>query len=181
MLQRRLAEGIAVANSLLTLSCVQHHGHPAFLDHVDDMGMALHELATNAAGAINNFLTAKTPWFDYERSPQSLPDRLTRVKNPAATVHFLIMAFEGEFAGSDHPHVEQWHRGPQSAPDRAVVHMQINAARGPVEWTGESNYGFLDGHVETAQFSGVYQDETWNRFDPLHSSGWASRRIMGGG
>ena len=130
---------------------------------------------------INNFLTTKTPWFDYERPRQSLPDRLTRVDSPAATVHFLMMAFEGPFAGSDHTHVEQWHGGPQSAPERAAVHVQINAVRGRIDGTGEANYGFLDGHVETAEFSEVYQDEAWNRFDPLHSRTWAARTVHGGG
>lgn len=94
-------------------------------------------------------------------------DHLDRVGNPAGTVHFLIMAYTGPYAGADHPHVENW-IGHPSPPAVAQGQVQINAADGePDSWQAESNYGFLDGHAETRAFQDVFTDGDNNSFDPL--------------
>lgn len=103
--------------------------------------------------------------------PAKAADRLSRVPDPAATVDFLIMAFEGEFAGSDHVHVEEWWDaglGPNLPPVQAAKHVQTNAHGGQAKsWTARSNYGFLDGHSENASFAEVYRNpDYFNRFDP---------------
>jgi prepilin-type N-terminal cleavage/methylation domain-containing protein/prepilin-type processing-associated H-X9-DG protein len=94
-------------------------------------------------------------------------DHLERVGNQAATVHFLIMAFTGPYAGADHPHVVNWIGNP-SPPTVASDHVQIHAAGGePETWEARSNYGFLDGHAETRSFEDVFTDKDTNSFDPL--------------
>jgi prepilin-type N-terminal cleavage/methylation domain-containing protein len=94
-------------------------------------------------------------------------DRLDRVPHPLVTVHFVIMAFTGSYAGADHPHVENW-IGHPSPPTVAGTQVQINAADGePDSWEAESNYGFLDGHADTRAFKEVFTDAQRNSFDPL--------------
>lgn len=108
---------------------------------------------------VNNFLSVHTtPWGGpYER--------VDHVPAPAATVHFLIMAFEGSFAGSDHPHVENW--GGANPPAVAASQVQINAHGGPAgSADGRSAWGYLDGHAATQRFGDVFTDFTRNRFDP---------------
>ncbi|MBB6429887.1 hypothetical protein HNQ40_001693 [Algisphaera agarilytica] len=94
--------------------------------------------------------------------------RLIQVPNPSANVHFLIMAYEGAYAGADHPHVESWgFFGAAGAPQLAAQQVQIDAHGGPpAAAESKSNWGFLDGHAVTAEFSEVYFDATENNFDP---------------
>ncbi len=94
--------------------------------------------------------------------------RLNRVKRPSSTIHFLIMAFEGDYAGADHPHVEGWVEHPHP-PTKAATQVQINAhGRSPRDktWEARSNWGFLDGHAETLEFRDVLTDIEFNNFDP---------------
>jgi prepilin-type N-terminal cleavage/methylation domain-containing protein/prepilin-type processing-associated H-X9-DG protein len=106
---------------------------------------------------INNFL-------DADIVPYGGPYHLNNVSRPAATVHFLIMAFEGPYAAADHPHVEMW---AINAPAAAASQVQTNAHGGPPSsWESRGNWGFLDGHAETLKFSEVFTDLTRNRFDP---------------
>jgi prepilin-type N-terminal cleavage/methylation domain-containing protein len=116
---------------------------------------------------VNNFLSVQTvPWDGpYEKVDQ--------VPRPSSTVHALIMAFgdgkppddDGdEFAGADHPHVENWGG---NVPLSASRHVQINAHGGPPKsYQSISNWGFLDGHAATAEFGEVFVDFTDNHFDP---------------
>jgi len=107
---------------------------------------------------VNNFLSTQTaPWGGPYK-------KLEHVPQPAATVHVLMMAFEGEFAGSDHPHVENW---VSNIPVQAARHVQIHAHGGPPRsYDSVSNWGFLDGHAATLTFREVFVDFTDNHFDP---------------
>ena len=110
---------------------------------------------------INNYLTEVAPTKPYRK--------LSQVPRPSATVHFLIMAFEGPFAGADHPHVESWMvpGKPESPPVLASKQIQTNAHGGREEsWEARSNYGFLDGHADTLRFRDVYVNPKANNFDP---------------
>lgn len=110
---------------------------------------------------INNYLSAVAPEKRYRK--------LSDVPRPSGTVHFLIMAFEGQFAGADHPHVERWYvpGQPDSPPVIAAGQIQTNAHGGRHEsWDARSNYGFLDGHAEIRLFRDVYIDSEHNSFDP---------------
>jgi prepilin-type processing-associated H-X9-DG protein len=112
--------------------------------------------------------------------PANLTDRITRIKNPVTTVQFLVMAFTGSYAGSDHVHVEQWWNqaaGPNFPPVKAASQMQTNAHGGAEKsWAARSGYGFLDGHVASLQFSEVYINrDDLNCFDPAVSTFWTVR------
>ena len=111
---------------------------------------------------LNNFLTSVVP-------PKIDFRRLERVPHPSGTVHFIFMAKEGEFAASDHPHVENWTPGnrAQFAPKIASGQLQTDAHGGPnADWESVTNYGFLDGHAETLKFSVVFTDLQDNKFIP---------------
>ena len=110
---------------------------------------------------INNYLTAVAPEKRYRR--------LSDVPRPSGTVHFLIMAFEGHFAGADHPHIETWYVAdqPDSPPIKAACQIEIAAHGGKSQsWEARSNYGFLDGHAESRIFRDVYTNLQHNCFDP---------------
>ena len=115
---------------------------------------------------INNFLDKTTvPWGPGFRIPFT-GYKLHHVRQPTSVVHFLIMAYEGPFAGADHPHVESWINHPMP-PFKAQQQAEINAVRGePGSWEAVSNWGFLDGHATQAAFSDVFTDIERNRFDP---------------
>ncbi len=96
-------------------------------------------------------------------------DRISRVPKPSSTVHFLMMAFEGDFAGADHPHVENWLEHP-SPPLKASQQVEINAhgdEDNDASWAARTNWGFVDGHAETLKFEEVFTDIHMNKFDPL--------------
>ena len=110
---------------------------------------------------INNYLSALTP--------ERLYRKLSDVPRPSGTVHFLIMAFEGQFAGADHPHVETWYVPGQadSPPVKAARQIETAAHGGKSQsWHARSNYGFLDGHAEVREFRDVYTNWQRNSFDP---------------
>ncbi|MBC7771116.1 MAG: type II secretion system protein [Pyrinomonadaceae bacterium] len=112
---------------------------------------------------MNNYLSRT---YNPGLSPREPYDRLSKIEFPHATVQFLLMAREGEFAVSDHCHVENWGQGHQP-PGRASLQLQIDAYGGKqASWTSLSNYSFLDGHAATLPFREVYQDFQKNRFDP---------------
>ena len=109
---------------------------------------------------INNFLDSDLcPWGGPYK-------KITQVRASSKTVHFLIMAYTGDFAVADHPHVENWVG--LNKPAQAAKNVQINAydARGPINTRSRSGYAFLDGHAEILRFSDVFTDLNRNQFDP---------------
>jgi prepilin-type N-terminal cleavage/methylation domain-containing protein/prepilin-type processing-associated H-X9-DG protein len=117
----------------------------------------------------NNYLS-RTHSPDAAIDPTSATDRLSRLKNPARTVHFLHMTATGSFAGADHVHVENWWIG-DSHPDAPAIlasnQVQTNSVSGDAgSKDAISNYGFVDGHVETLPFIEVFMSPDRNRFDP---------------
>lgn len=108
---------------------------------------------------INNFL-------DHELVPWGGPYvKIDKIRRASTTVHFVEMAYTGEFALADHPHVENWTGLNPSA--IASKHLQIDAHGGPPK-SGRSvaHYGFLDGHAEALTFAEVFTNFKKNRFDP---------------
>ena len=117
----------------------------------------------------NNYLS-RTHSPDAAIDPTSAVDRLSRLKSPARTVHFLHMTATGSFAGADHVHVENWWIS-DSHPDAAAIlasnQVQTNSVSGNAKSKDAiSNYGFVDGHVETLPFYEVFMSPDRNRFDP---------------
>lgn len=126
-------------------------------------GLTLNGNARVSSYGMNNYLSRT---FNPGLSAREPYDRLSKVQFPSGTIQFLLLAREGEFAVSDHCHVENWGRGEQ-APARAAGQVQTDAYGGPAGSRGSvSNYGFLDGHASTLGFGRVYTDFTTNQFDP---------------
>jgi prepilin-type N-terminal cleavage/methylation domain-containing protein/prepilin-type processing-associated H-X9-DG protein len=99
-----------------------------------------------------------------------LYNRIDRVKAPSMTAQFLLMAFEGDYAVSDHVHPQQWWLGefmPDWPAQIAATQSETNAhGEASRSWDARSNYAFLDGHAATLTFRDVYTDYNRNMFDP---------------
>lgn len=112
---------------------------------------------------MNNYLSRT---FNPGLSPREPYDTLDKIPFPSGTTQFTLLAREGDFAVSDHFHVENWGQG-QQPPSRAARQIQSNAYGGKEgTWQSVSNYGFLDGHAATLPFAKVYTDFTINKFNP---------------
>lgn len=96
------------------------------------------------------------------------------VDRPSATAHFVLKAFRGSGAVSDHVHPHLWWTPialarPDILPGKAAAEIEINAHdqdRFNPTFASRSNYGFLDGHAETRPFGSVYTDPENTSFDP---------------
>ncbi|MEM1210062.1 MAG: type II secretion system protein [Planctomycetota bacterium] len=110
------------------------------------------------------------PWGPSLTNPLAGPanTQVDMVEQPSDMVHFFIMAFEGDFAGADHVHPEDWDLvGNPLAGGFAPEQIEIDAVGGPERsFQSKSNYAFLDGSAKTAEFGSVYRDILNNRFDP---------------
>ena len=104
-------------------------------------------------------------------------DNIWNIGSPGMLVQFTLMAFEGEFAGADHYHSDDWWVAAppgfvafdQSAAvaGNASNQIQINAVSGDLDEPGaQSNYAFLDGRAVTERFEDVYKYPRCNNFDP---------------
>lgn len=107
---------------------------------------------------INNFL-------DRDLVPWGGPyEKINQIRRPSSTIQFLEMTETGEFAGADHPHVENW---VSNVPVQAAKNIELHQHGGPPRsWNGLANYGFLDGHAETLRFRDAFRSMTENKFDP---------------
>lgn len=112
---------------------------------------------------MNNFLSRT---YNPGILPREPFDTLAKIDSPAATVQFLLMTEQGDFAVSDHTHVENWGSGHRAA---AVASTQIKVhawGGSPSRADALSNWGFVDAHASTLRFSSVYVDWNHNRFNP---------------
>ena len=116
---------------------------------------------------INNFLDIMhCPWGPgFSPVPSSgAYVKITQIRRSSATVQFLEITYTGDFAGSDHTHVENWLG---NVPNSASKNVQIDAHGGRrKDWTSRANYGFLDGHAECLSFHDVFESLNHNKFDP---------------
>lgn len=117
------------------------------------------------------------PFTDPDMYPTGIPPwdqrgpyhKINQIRRPSAVVHFIEMSETGEFAASDHPHVENWMAPgmPDSPPALASRHLQTHRHGGRRRgWDAAANYGFLDGHAETRRFRDVFESYSRNQFDP---------------
>lgn len=112
---------------------------------------------------MNNYLSRT---YNPGLSPREPFDNINKIERPFNTIQFLLLARDGQFAVSDHTHVENWGQGVQP-PARAAVQVQTNAYGGkPATWGALANYSFLDGHTSTLPFKSVYTDFTRNLLNP---------------
>ena len=130
---------------------------------------------TGTAGAfratsygLNEHVTPHPPVDPATGKPMGI-DRLDRINRPSSTAQWVLMAFAGKFAGSDHVHISNWYsrRSPDASPSLAAQMAQIHAYSGSSPaWTSRSGYAYLDGHAASEAFRTVYSNPTTNRFDP---------------
>ncbi|MBL0920658.1 MAG: type II secretion system protein [Phycisphaerales bacterium] len=136
-------------------------------EHVPESESALRRTSYG----VNNYLTSFAPAVANPNRPSTILRfrNINQIVSPSDTVQFLEMTESGPFAGSDHPHVENWHIPgfPDAAPALATQHLETNQHGGEARtWAAKANYGFLDGHAATLSFEQVYTDLDRNRFDP---------------
>lgn len=136
-----------------------------------DQDDALTEGFRLSSYGLNEHVTPRPP-FDPVAGKAFRHDNLFRLEAPTQTIQWVIMAFEGDFAASDHVHVINWYLGPfapDASPGIASTMTQLDAHGGPpASWQSRSNYAYLDGHASTEVFRRVYQGPDRNQFDPEH-------------
>ncbi len=119
---------------------------------------------------VNEFLSSEPRLTPEGTLAPIVYNRMEMVPSPSATVQFIIMAFEGSFAGSDHVHPSGWWSAGASRnfpPQKAATESQTNAHGGRARsWEARSNYAFLDGHAVSLEFRSVFTDLRKNSFDP---------------
>lgn len=119
---------------------------------------------------INDFLDRDLcPWgpgFNTTTPPGGWYVKMSQVRRSSVTIQFLEMAYVGEFAAADHPHVENW--AGANVPASAAKSMQLDAhgGRRPFNKQCVANYGFLDGHAESLRFDDAFRSFSINKFDP---------------
>lgn len=136
--------------------------------HWGPEGVPVEGVFRRSSYGINDFLTANAHLEPGEGPYTSLK----AIPRPAATIQFLIMAYEGEFAVADHTHIHDWDHDEDGSevPEHAAEQVQTNAAGGPkASWDSRSNWGFLDGHAVTRPLEGVYTSHDNNNFHPAHA------------
>jgi|GEM_PF-225204 len=134
------------------------------------------QVARWSSYGLNDYTTTKLALIRDPRYGQLRPfNRLNLIPRPHATVHFLMMTQtvdSGQFAFSDHVHVDQWAPNPlfgQPGDSAKLAARQADiAAHGgnPEADTARSNYLYLDGHARTHAFREVYRGYYDNRFFP---------------
>ncbi len=81
-------------------------------------------------------------------TPRDPFDRLDRIRHPARTVFWVELVEEGQFAGADHVHPENWWARGR---DGAAEEMQID------QHLEKSNYAMIDGHAELLRFEKTFE------------------------
>jgi prepilin-type N-terminal cleavage/methylation domain-containing protein len=134
---------------------------------------------------MNDYLMAHNPAQWDNDDPENAFDRLSKIRNPANTINFAIVAFAGDNAGSDHFHTEQWLESaflPFPIEQFATRFVQTDAYGGKYRtWDARSGYSFLDGSVTSQRFSDVVSPEDsreLNKFNPRAAVAYTARQII---
>ncbi len=138
---------------------------------------------------MSNFLSAAFPFPDPDHPPArevfharegETSYKRDRVSKPSLVIQFLEMTDDGDYATSDHVHLEDLYN-PGLAPDYypivAATMMKIdrhggraptgvNAQPTPKAAESKANYTFLDGSARTLPFKEAFASPTVNMFDP---------------
>lgn len=112
---------------------------------------------------MNNYLSAI---YNPAISPREPFNRIDKIYSPDRVVQFLLMTETGDFAVSDHVHVENWGSAAR-APSSASQQVHTAAVGGqPRTSSAKSNWSFLDGSSRTLDFETVYAGPSKNKFNP---------------
>lgn len=166
--------GVGDAQLSWTRTLAELYGAPLALQSPNDrspywasdqggQGLLLNGVHRISSYGMNNLLSRT---FNPGISPSEPFDRLEKIQRPSLTVQFLLMTQQGDFAVSDHPHVEGWGDALR-APGIAATQLDIAKYGGPKRAPASiSNWGFLDAHAETLRFRQVYTDRAANALNP---------------
>jgi prepilin-type N-terminal cleavage/methylation domain-containing protein/prepilin-type processing-associated H-X9-DG protein len=104
-------------------------------------------------------------FLDHDLCPWGGPYmKITQIRRSSETVCFVEIAEHGEYAGTDHAHVEQF---VSNVPVQAAARLATSIHGGrPKSWQARATYGFLDGHAETLPLKDVFESFDRNKFDP---------------
>jgi prepilin-type N-terminal cleavage/methylation domain-containing protein/prepilin-type processing-associated H-X9-DG protein len=112
---------------------------------------------------MNNYLSRT---YNPSISPREPFDTLAKIDRPSDVAQFFLMSEDGDYAVSDHAHVENWGDA-NRAPSVAAQQLKIHAYGGQERTSqAKSNYAYIDGHALTRQFGSVYTDRVRNQFNP---------------
>jgi len=126
-------------------------------------GLTLNGQHRRTSYGLNRWLSGSDPPGVSPREPFNT---FAKIERPAATIQFMLMAEQGDYAVSDHPHPENWGNPPRAA-STAAEQVATSKWGGPRSSTASiSNYSYLDGHAASATFERVYRDRTQNQFQP---------------
>jgi prepilin-type N-terminal cleavage/methylation domain-containing protein/prepilin-type processing-associated H-X9-DG protein len=96
--------------------------------------------------------------------------KITQVRQSSRVIQFVELAETGEYAVSDHIHIQSWTQPgapPHVAPGLAGKQMPLGRHGGKRnDWSSVLNYAFLDGHAESLTLREVYTNPQINLFDP---------------
>ena len=126
---------------------------------------------------LSDFLTSKfSPFTDPKYGRIEATRKLAQIPRPTSTVQWTLMVFDDteitgdsrpQYATADHFHPFSWGGEGDLPWMTAREQIEIAAHGGKSDTTeAKSNYGYLDGHVETAAFDRMYSDYGTNRFFP---------------
>ena len=127
---------------VLTLRCPADRS-PYWPADAGGQGLTMNGVSRASSYGMNNYLSRT---YNPGLSPREPFDRLDKIDRPSLTVQFLIMAEQGDYAVSDHPHVE----GVGRRIARAGVGGTAGAdrsARGPAAGGGEREQLGLPRHA----------------------------------
>lgn len=132
---------------------------------------------------MNDYLMPHNPAAAVNDDPENKFERLSQIRSPANTVNFLIITFEGDNAGSDHMHPENWMFNPFLPVEQLAANFIQTNAHGGAEktWDARSGYSFLDGHVATHPFSTIVrpkESDTYNKFNPRSAVAFTADLFM---
>lgn len=170
------SEGPTLAELLAKLDALTATNQPDPSGVIDVYTNALPPTRWTSYG-LSDFLTTKfSPFTDPNYGRIEASRKLSVIPRPSVTIQWSLMAFDDtivtggtrpQYSTADHFHPFAWGGAGDQPWLTAREQIEIGA-HGGKEATPEarSNYGYLDGHVETNAFARVYSDYDANRFFP---------------
>lgn len=114
--------------------------------------------------AINNYVSPTHAPFGIKPI-----GKLSEVIQPSRVIHMGELAERGNYAGSDHLHVQSFYLAVAPQITISLINEQMPLGRHGGEessWDAVLNFSFIDGHAESLTIRRAYTDPTNNLFVP---------------
>lgn len=95
--------------------------------------------------------------------------KLSQVTQSSSVIHMGELAETGDYAGSDHLHVQNFYLAVAPQITISLINQQMPLGRHGGErasWDAVLNFSFIDGHASSLAIRQVYTDPTHNEFVP---------------